>query len=395
MNKVNSRDFGIYVHYPFCTRKCEYCDFLSFPKSKEESVAYEKALLLEVEERQEELKALLKEGKAISLFFGGGTPSLMSLDTLTKVMSLLKPYLKQESEVSIEINPGTCDRDKLKAYKDLGMNRLSFGLQSVHNDELALLGRIHQFETFDKQFKLAREVGFTNINVDLMMALPGQTIEKYMSSLRKVMSYEPEHISAYSLIIEEETPFYERYALEDELRAKGGLPRVLPTEEVERKMYSQGRDYLEQRGYLPYEVSNYAKSGFECLHNLGYWQLRPYIGFGLGAASYFPSQHQRKTQNKNLSAYINGDRAPSLEKLSRSEEMEEHIFLPLRTYKGIDILELEVYFGICFEKVFGSKIHQMVKEGYAIYEQNQFFRFSQKGMDVSDYLTLQLLDCLD
>lgn len=394
MNKINVRDFGIYVHYPFCTRKCEYCDFLSFPKERKKSRAYEVALLEEIQERKKELEDLAREGKGVSLFFGGGTPSLMSLDTLTQVMEGFRPYLHLSSEISIEINPGTCDREKLKAYKELGVNRLSFGLQSIHNDELALLGRIHQFETFDRQFKIAREVGFTNINVDLMMALPKQSIDKYIESLRQLIKYKPEHISAYSLIIEEGTPFYDSYALEDEKRAKGGLPRLLPTEEVERQMYTQGRSILRQNGYLAYEISNYAREGFECIHNLGYWQLRPYIGFGLGAASYYPDKHQRVTQNKDLTSYLDGERKPSIESLEISEEMEEYIFLPLRTYKGIDISVFEDKFGVCFEPIFGEVIQKLVQDGYGIYEPNQWFRFSEKGMDVGDYLTLKLLDCI-
>ena len=264
----------LYIHYPFCVKKCRYCDFLSGPSDEKSRHLYIEALCREITF----LAPLYRDWVVDTVFMGGGTPSLMSADELAQVMEQLRTFfrLASDCEITMEANPGTLDSGKAKAIARLGINRLSLGLQSAQEKELVCLGRIHTFEDFLESFRLVRGAGIQNLNVDLMSGLPGQTLESWEDTLEKVLNLGPEHISAYSLIIEENTPFYELYG-----RA-GARPTIpLPDEDTERQMYARTGKMLADRGYGRYEISNYAKKGYECRHNVGYWRRRDYLGLGL------------------------------------------------------------------------------------------------------------------
>ena len=263
----------LYVHIPFCVRKCGYCDFLSAPAGQEVRMAYVEQLLREIQNAE----ALSGRYEAATVFFGGGTPSILEPELLLRILAELRRRFsfRPDAEITLEANPGTVDRDSLFRYREAGVNRLSFGLQSADNRELELLGRIHTWETFLESWHLAGEAGFDNLNVDLMSALPGQTVEGYRETVKKVQKLSPEHISAYSLILEEGTPFYERYA---------GQSGLLPSEDEERQMYYDTKELLEAAGYERYEISNYAKPGYACRHNMGYCQ--PEVAFGISEGKY-------------------------------------------------------------------------------------------------------------
>ena len=290
---VLKKSLGIYIHIPFCVKKCKYCDFLSGPAGADVQKKYVDQLIKEIEQYQ----SLLKESQTETLFFGGGTPSILPGEEMVRIMETIRKYanLSEDAEISMEVNPGTVTKEKLLQWKAAGINRISFGLQSAKEEELKKLGRIHTFEQFLENYHLARECGFTNINVDLMSALPGQTVESWKQTMDQVIALNPEHISAYSLIIEEGTPFYDAY--EDH-------PELLPSEEEEREMYYETRAFLASKGYERYEISNYAKKGYECRHNLSYWDRIDYLGLGLGAASLLGTV--RKTNQTELSKYLEG-----------------------------------------------------------------------------------------
>ena len=271
------KELEIYIHIPFCVRMCAYCDFLSGPASDKTIENYVEKLLEEIEAHR-----VQNEGSTVTtVFFGGGTPSILSGTQMTRVIEKLKEVfqIEESAEISMEANPGTVTKEKLTAYKNAGINRISFGLQSANNEDLKVLGRIHTYEEFLESFRLARECGFNNINVDLISAIPNQNMESWEKSLKKIICLNPEHISAYSLIIEEGTPFFEMYG-EDSEREK-----ELPDEEEERAIYHRTEELLNEAGYHRYEISNYAKEGKECQHNLGYWERKNYLGIGLGASS--------------------------------------------------------------------------------------------------------------
>ncbi len=335
----------IYIHIPFCKRKCAYCDFLSFPGSESQQRDYVNALLAEIQTEPE-------GGSVSAIFFGGGTPSLLDATEIQRIMEVLKEKydLTEDAEITIEANPGTLDREKLEIYRKAGINRLSLGLQSAHNQELQTLGRIHTWEEFLESFQLAREAGFSNINVDLMSALPGQSPDDWRDTLKKVADLNPEHISAYSLIIEEGTPFYDKYEQEEEQREAGNSCKLLPTEEEERQMYYDTEKLLQAAGYHRYEISNYAKAGRECRHNCGYWRRVDYRGFGLGAASLI--REVRFTNTRSLEEYLNRDFLRREEEiLTTQAQMEEFMFLGLRLCIGISIKEFEKKFQCSFEEV--------------------------------------------
>jgi oxygen-independent coproporphyrinogen-3 oxidase len=272
------KNLSLYIHIPFCIQKCKYCDFLSFSSSEEDRNSY-------IQELQKELvwkSHWAKEYQVITVFFGGGTPSILTADQMKWLMDTIKEHynLVSDAEITIEANPGTLTKDKLFVYRQCGINRISMGLQSANDEELKKIGRIHTFDQLKENFRLAREAGFTNINLDLMSALPGQTLESYAKTLEIVAKLNPEHISAYSLIVEEGTPLSE-----DEM-----LLSQLPDEETDRQMYQFTKERLRQSGYERYEISNYAKQGYESRHNQVYWTGGDYLGFGLGASSYFQGE---------------------------------------------------------------------------------------------------------
>ena len=262
------KEMELYLHIPFCAKKCDYCDFLSFPADKSIKREYVETLKQEIEE----VGKRYRNYRVSTIFVGGGTPSILNSSYIVEIFDVLrrKFHVAGNAEISMEVNPGTVTKEKLSDWRRAGINRLSMGLQSADNRELKRLGRIHTWEDFLESFRRAREEGFSNLNVDLMSALPGQTMDGWMETLKRTAAQEPEHISAYSLIIEEGTPFYERYG------GKKG-EALLPDEDTDRDMYHKTREFLASCGFERYEISNYAKPGRECRHNIGYWTGVPYL----------------------------------------------------------------------------------------------------------------------
>lgn len=380
----------IYIHIPFCVKKCNYCDFLSAVSTKEERREYVRDLCRTICSHAE----TAKDYRVISIFIGGGTPSILEEGQIEEIFSALRKtfHIEKTAEITIEMNPGTVSRKKLRCYCDQGINRLSIGLQSVDNEELKLLGRIHTFEDFLHTYRLAREEQFRNINIDLISAIPGQTVESWRHTLRTVADLDPEHISAYSLIIEEGTLFYDLYGEEDREesdrsreesgrrsgREDSGQAAVkkLPDEESERRMYQITKQILSEYGYHRYEISNYAKQGYECRHNLGYWNRTEYLGIGRGAASLM--DHARWVQGEPP------------EKLSQREEMEEYMFLGLRKAEGVSKNRFETEFSLPMEAVYGETIREMREKGL-LEVTGDYIRLTDYGIDVSNYVMSRFL----
>ena len=383
------KELEIYIHIPFCVRKCAYCDFLSGPGNKEKREKYVEALLKEIRAHGNEGSMSAFE-RVTSVFLGGGTPSVLEGNQIEKILNTLKENFKVDTnaEITIEANPGTVTREKLEAYRRAGINRISFGLQSTNNEELKLLGRIHTYEEFLESFHMARACGFDNVNVDLISAIPRQTVESWEKSLKQVIGLNPEHISAYSLIIEEGTPFAKVYGEGTE----GG--KELPTEEDERIMYRRTEELLAKAGYHRYEISNYAKTGRECKHNLGYWERKDYLGIGIGASSLIDNVRYKNTDN--IEHYIKFANTPTeiqeeREVLSTREQMEEFIFLGLRKTKGISLQEFKVTFGRALEECYGQNIKRMQEEKLVVIEKG-FLRLTHKGIDISNYVFGEILN---
>ncbi len=396
---------SIYIHIPFCKQKCLYCDFLSAPACSRERESYVKALLREISSMAE----VCRDYQVISIFFGGGTPSLLSKGQVERILSVVcKEYeLSENAEITLECNPATATYDKLKGYREAGINRLSIGLQSANDKELKELGRIHNYRQFLKTYEDARKAGFSNINIDLMSALPGQTMESYLDTLHKVLELKPEHISAYSLIIEEGTPFYERYGGEKDSNSKTEYP-PLPEEETERLMYHKTNLLLQKNGLTRYEISNFAIKGYECRHNLTYWTGIEYVGFGIGAASYFNGYRYKNDSNRlEYEAKVNAYKKTSkqeknffmpqnypwheeIQLLSMEEKIEEYLFLGLRLKKGISETEFQKRFGKTLDEVYGAVIAKFVKEELLIRNNHRIY-LSQKGTDVANYVMAEFL----
>ncbi len=382
----------LYVHIPFCVQKCSYCDFLSMPAESTVKQAYIRKLKEEIKVRCEGYK----DREIISIFLGGGTPSILRANYIVEVMDTIRACfnVSANAEITIECNPGTLDVEKLEAYKKAGINRLSIGLQSAQDKELALLGRIHTYEDFLASYDCARKQGFNNINVDLMSALPGQTLKTWEQTLKRVTMLKPEHISAYSLIIEEGTPFHKLYGYDDETRKKGEKPLFLPSEEEERQMYQFTKEFLEKKGYVRYEISNYARVGKECSHNVGYWKRVDYLGLGLGAASLI--NNVRFTNVSKLTDYLNTDFADGedhlvdVQELTKNQQMEEFMFLGLRMQEGINRNAFMEEFESPVESVFGASLERMKQQGL-VSEVNGQIQLTELGFDVSNYVFSELL----
>lgn len=360
---------GIYIHIPFCVRKCSYCDFLSGPADKNTQKKYVERLL----EEMEACAKLLESRRIKTVFFGGGTPSILEGEEIVRVMDRLRMLgnLSENAEITIEANPGTVTREKLMLWKAAGVNRISFGLQSADNEELKRLGRIHTWEEFLENYHLARECGFHNVNVDLMSALPGQSVDTWRNTMERVAALEPEHISAYSLIIEEGTPFFDVYDKH---------PELLPGEEDEREMYYETKAFLASKGYERYEISNYAKPGYECRHNLSYWERADYLGLGLGAASLLGNV--RKSNQTDLKEYLKGNFQGEEELLSSQAAMEEYFFLGLRKMKGVDWTP--------YKEQYEKTVKELVKKGL-LEEEGDIIRLTELGIDVSNYVLAEFL----
>ena len=371
----------LYLHMPFCVRKCAYCDFLSFPSGAETQRMYAKRLMKDIDVMGKRYGEIPVE----TIFIGGGTPSVPDSALIVEIMEHVRHafHVADGAEISMEANPGTVTREKLTDYRKAGINRLSFGLQSANDRELKLLGRIHTWAEFLESFTLARECGFANLNIDLMSALPGQTCESWKETLSRVTELDPEHISAYSLIIEEGTPFGERYGSEEGRK-------LLPDEDSEREMYHETKRFLKDCGYERYEISNYAKPGRECRHNIGYWTGVPYLGLGLRASSYLDGC--RFTVNPDMKQYL--EEKPGMfadiEKLTKKDMEEEFFYVGLRMTAGVSLSEFERRFGISAKEVYPGLMETFVKEKAARFEGDRFV-LTDYGLDVSNYIMAQFL----
>ena len=377
----------LYVHIPFCVRKCEYCDFLSAPAGADTQQEYVRNLLLEIEQKG----VRCTDYEVTTIFFGGGTPSILKAGWIADILNAIHRNFKvrKDAEITIECNPGTLTFEKLSIYKSAGINRISVGLQSASDAELRELGRIHTYEDFLKSYDLIRKKGFSNVNIDLMAALPGQTLKSYEQTLRRVLALKPEHISAYSLIIEEGTPFYEKYEADELLREKGEKPQMLPSEETERLMYERTKELLLAHGYERYEISNYARRGYACRHNIGYWRRENYLGFGLGSASLL--ENERFHNTTDLTDYLGGDYlAYEQEKLDKKSQMEEFMFLGLRMTDGISTECFRQTFGLTVELVYGPVLEQQIADQLLRKEDGRIF-LTERGLDVSNYVMAQFL----
>lgn len=452
----DGKGLGIYIHIPFCVKKCAYCDFLSAPGSEDIMRRYAKAVAREIQSRAGDVAGLSGEaGTVDSVFFGGGTPSVMPAGLIFDIMDAVRENfpLSPDAEISLEANPGTLTEEKLTVYKRAGVNRLSLGLQSANDGELRVLGRIHTYADFIRSFELARRRGFDNINVDLMSAVPGQSIKSLKETLLKVTALNPEHISVYSLIIEEGTPFAKIYAgketyagtpnvtgsgagadkLSDEesgLRARGGSgqdngefykygnfetgSRVrgglssredrekntrapsgfdLPDDKTERAMYHMTANFLESLGFERYEISNYAKAGRRCRHNLGYWERADYLGIGLGASGMINNVRYKNTEDLPTYLASDGDLKviqSETEALSPAERMEEYIFLGLRKTEGISMRRFDAEFGESFAALYGDKVKSLERGGF-LKTQGEMIRLTDKGTDVSNAVFAEIL----
>ena len=394
----NKEELSLYIHIPFCVRKCGYCDFLSAPADEKARDRYVQALLMEIERYRGTETA---DRKIKTLYIGGGTPSILSVNQLDCIIQKIKCTFNfcDDIEASMEMNPGTVSKEKCRALYQMGINRLSIGLQSTNDMELKTLGRIHSYEDFLNTYTWCREAGFQNINVDLMAALPYQTVESYTTGLRKIIRLAPEHISAYSLILEEGTPFYQKYN-------SGCYP--LPDEEQERLMYRKTEQILAQAGYERYEISNYAKKGYACRHNLVYWQGGDYLGLGLGSSSYMDGVRFHNTTD--FETYVNqGAYVEDREVLSVQAKMEEFMFLGLRVMAGVSGTEFEKRFGKTMEDVYGDVLRKHEEEGLLQIERKEDRKetavaepakgktniekvmLTTKGVDVSNYVFADFL----
>lgn len=383
------KQLGIYIHIPFCVKKCVYCDFLSAPADDAAKKGYMAAL-------NEEIKAASKEYKeyeAQTIFFGGGTPSCVDVELIAECLLTVQGCfcVSRGAEISMEINPKTLGSEaekKLERLKKSGINRLSIGLQSADADELKMLGRVHTPIDFENAYSAARSAGFKNINIDLIFSLPGQSLSKWLKTVNYAVALNPEHMSLYSLIVEENTYLFDHISQ---------YP-PLPDEETDRMMYHEADRILKAHGYDHYEISNYAKKGFESRHNQIYWQrgcghIRNYAGFGLGASSTVGNRRHKNTDD--LAEYMAYCKEPEMLKrdveiLSERELMEEFMFLGLRRMEGVLADEFERTFGASIESVYGKALEKWKKEG-CLDERNGRYFLTEKGIDVSNAVMEEFL----
>ena len=376
---MKRRELGIYVHIPFCRRKCAYCDFLSFPAAENVQQDYFKAL-------REEIASFdpVQDYEAVCVYFGGGTPSLPVSGQIIRTLDTIRRtfHVRKDAEITIECNPGTLDRERLDDYRRAGFNRLSIGLQSADSHLLKILGRIHTYETFRREYLEARGAGFDNISVDLMYGLPAQTLSDWEDTLDKTTQLRPEHISAYSLIIEEGTAFWERYHEDDETKKRGEKPLFLPDEETEDRMLGLLKASLRDIGMYRYEISNYALPGKESRHNTGYWLRREYAGFGLGASGQIGKIRYRN--RSDLSGYLTGrNRRGEVTSLTREDEISETIILGLRMTQGVDLNDFEESFSQRIEDLYGEEIEEFRRLHLLEYT-GRTLRLTERGLDVSN-----------
>jgi len=402
---MNKKNLEIYVHIPFCARKCAYCDFLSFPGNQQAQREYTKKLIEEIKCQS----AKVKEYQVISVFIGGGTPSILDIGDMAAVLHSLREEFEivPEAEITMEVNPGTVTAEALSCYREAGVNRISIGLQSADDKELRYLGRIHTYDEFLKSYQRVRMAGFDNVNVDLISAIPGQTLESWKNTLKKVTMLKPEHLSAYSLIVERGTPYFDRYGEQvnmenrsltlEERNSLMSLPE-LPDEDTEREMYYLTQEFLNEQGYERYEISNYSKNGYECRHNIGYWTGVEYLGLGLGAASYINGCrfHNTPVFDEYCSAHLDQEEAfqrvlrQEFEQLTIEDKMEEYMFLGLRLMKGVSAHGFAGSFGHNIRSVYGMVLDAMEEEGLMEFIDGNY-RLTSRGIDISNYVMSRFL----
>ena len=375
------KKLGVYIHVPFCVHKCSYCDFYSVTQLFE-AEEYFRAL----KEQIMSFKSYLKDWTADSVYIGGGTPSCVDPKYIVETMETLKSVIRfvDNPEITIESNPGTLDTFKIKSYLNCGINRLSLGLQSADDDELKMISRIHDKSGFESSYMLARMLGFKNINVDIMYALPGQKEETLMNTIDYVTSLDPEHISFYGLRVEEGTPL----ASQEELLAK------IPDEDVQYNMYIHAAKRLEKAGYTQYEISNFSKKRMMCRHNCRYWKSGDYIGFGPGAASFINGELYSYT--KDLYGFISKptdyfSNVEKSEKLTLDQQATQYIMLGLRLARGVEAKEYKLRFGRDLEEDYGEKIQKYIDMKYAK-RTDKGFRLTRAGLLVSNTILSDILD---
>lgn len=380
---MTEKTLGLYVHFPFCVNKCPYCDFYSKTDVSDKS-RYINALILQMEDYSQSAS----RHDVDTIFFGGGTPTSLPTKLLLRVIDGIYDNFNvcDSAEFTIEANPATVKTSSLRKLRRAGVNRISLGLQSAVPQELEALGRIHTYEDFENSFKCARKAGFDNISVDLMYGIPNQTPESFAYTLKMVVSLKPEHISLYSLKIEEGTPFYNK---------KDSL--ILPDEDSECKMYFDAVEFLRQHGYQQYEISNFAKAGKACEHNLRYWNCEEYIGFGPGAHSYFGNR--RFAYKRSINDYIKNEEFPlsvpdifsENYEIRKRERLGEYVMLGLRLSEGIDTEFFAAAFGVDFEKLFSRHLKLYSENGF-MEKKGRRWAFTPKGMFVSNYILSAMLD---
>ena len=377
------KEVGIYIHIPFCKSKCYYCDFVSFSGMGKYVDGYINALVKELIHKSKN-NYYIK-----TIFIGGGTPSIIDEKYIKQIMDTIKEYFDYDPkmEVTIEVNPGTVTEEKLKTYYDLGINRLSVGLQSANDKILKEIGRIHSFEEYKNTIKLAKKVGFKNINSDIIVGLPNQTIYDVENTIDELVKLKLKHISVYSLILEENTRLYELVQTN---------MVELPDDELERYMYWYAKRRLEDEGYIHYEISNFAKKGYESKHNLDCWSQKEYIGFGINAASY-----EDDTRYKNIVSienYIknieNGEFDDNViieEKQSKKDKANEYVILGLRKIEGLNIIDFENKFKISFDSLYKNRINKLISMGL-IYLHDNYVKLTDKGIDLANIVWEEFID---
>lgn len=397
------KKMGLYLHIPFCIKKCDYCDFLSSTADSKTMECYTKALIREIELSREKMRQYLVD----TVFIGGGTPSVLKGKVIEEIMTALRENapISKNAEITIECNPGTIDAEKLYSYKKAGINRISFGLQSAHDKELKNIGRIHTYEQFLESYHMAEKIGFENINIDLMSGLPGQSLKSYQETLERVIELNPPHISAYSLIVEEGTKMFQRV---EHAMAEGRT--ILPMEEEERNMYYLTKELLQKAGYERYEISNYAKAGYTCRHNAGYWKRKEYLGFGIGASSLYQEERYKnvddiglymnvllgrdKTYDREETAMSDRDILVEIEenqqKLSIKEQMEEFMFLGLRMMEGVSVQEFQEKFNKPYGDIYGRITERFVEQKLLEWKKKHI-RLTERGIDLSNYVMAEFL----
>ncbi len=384
MRRRQSQRLGIYIHVPFCRSKCAYCDFYSFsPRDGRVYTAYTDALIKHISS----YRVAGGDYAPDTVYIGGGTPTALPEEEMMRILRAVKSTfrLSKTAEYTMECNPATVNLQMLKKYRKMGVNRISVGLQSAHDHELKVLGRIHTRAEFEESYKIIREAKFENVSIDLMYGIPYQTLDSWMATLRYVISLRPEHISLYNLKLEEGTPLYARAP---------SLPR--PDDETEFAMYSTAIDMLAAYGYRQYEISNFAREGYESQHNLKYWCCEEYLGFGPGAHSYF--KDIRFSYKRDINNYIkcnlgqsDGEMTDEYEEIPLRERLGEYVMLRMRLNEGVDTRKFLMLFGKDFDRIYGYKLVKYIKGGLVEHRDGRYF-FTRQGMFVSNYILSDILD---